>query len=127
MGKQTANPISRSIYPRNAKAKSGYMTDPSKNATSRQNLKASSKFNKHRKFGSSVVTDVMLTLDREEVRSIDNSDETRFTLPNSPNNVNVVVEAARRSSNAHNEVIKTLKAKSGIKRVSSSGVMDVVE
>ena len=126
MGKQTANPISRSIYPRNAKTKSGYMTDPTKNATSKSNLKAMAKFDKHRKFGNSV-QDVMLTLDHEEVKRVDNSDETRFTLPNSPHNLNVVVETAKRSNNAHNAVVKSLQAKNGIKKVSSSTAMEVLE
>jgi len=127
MGKQQVNPISRSIYPRNAKTKSGYMTDPSKNATSKKNLKTSAKFNKHRKFGNSSTVDVMLTLDREDIKKIDNSDETRFTLPNSPNNVNVVAATARRSSDAHSEVVKSLKAKNGLKKISSSSAMEVLE
>ena len=126
MGKERAAPISRSIYPRNAKTKSGYMTDPNKSATSKKQLKDSAKFNKHRDFGKSV-PDVMLTLDKEQIKEIDNSNETRFTLPNSPNNVNVAVETARRSSNAHKEVIDTIKKKNGLKKVSSSTAMEIIE
>lgn len=126
MGKSDGTP-SRSVYVRNAKTKSGYMTDPKKDANSKQNLKASAKLNKDRsKFGNSV-EDVMMTLDHETVKKIDNSDEKRFTLPNSPKNINVVVETARRSSDAHGAVIESLKIKNGIKKVSSSNAMEVLE
>ena len=114
MGKQGGAPPSRSIYPRNAKSKSGYMNDPSKNATSRSNLKNINKSDRNKSISGGRKEDVMMLLDHEKALKIDNSSETRFTLPSSPNNVNVVVETARRQAAAHDKVIRNLNNKNGI-------------
>ena len=116
MVKQNVGNMSRSVYPRNAKSKSGYMTDPSKDATSREQLKNGAKFNKLRKVSSK--TDIAATiadLPRETLPTvaIPASNESRFTLPNSPTNVNLAAEVTKRQVEKHNQLMRDLKGLGG--------------
>jgi len=128
MGKSSNNvnsPVfSRSIYPRNAKTRSGLMTNPKDNSNRRTN-DTNLKFDKKRHLTLKPMSNNALTelevMEEQATKKLLNKKENRFTLPaSSPNNVNVIVSTIQRQRSNHNELMKTLSHKE------SSGDMEIL-
>lgn len=100
---------SRSVYHRNAKAKSGLMTNPKDYGKQRKERINNRKIASQRT--TKTLSDGLQSLkmvDTEKPSPPPLSNETRFTIPNSPNNVNIVVAHAKRAQDVHSQVMKKL-------------------
>lgn len=102
---------SRSIYHRNAKARSGLMTNPKDYGKQRKTAKfpgRSGQYRPSKTLADGLETLKMIDATDKPAPVLNNVAETRFTIPNSPNNVNIVLEVAKRQTEAHAQVMKKL-------------------
>ena len=116
---------SRSIYPRNARAKSGKMTNASDGGRKKYDPVKNEKKNhvKSKPSAVNVLTDLEI-MEEQVIKKMKtlNAAENRFTIPSSPNNVNVVVSTIRRQRSAHSEVMKNIS-----KAEDSAGNVEIVQ
>ena len=109
----TAAPVySRSMFTRNAKTKSGLMTNPKNYSKQRKenNPRSTKTYGNARHSDATTMTTIYASGSPMSI-DMNTSGETRFTLPCNQKNVNIEVETARRQMQIHHQVMKCISPK----------------